>query len=681
MSGGYALVEQGTQIFVGREDQLNEFRKLLRENILYKRMVLLGYYGIAGIGKSRLLAEMARIARTFTPYVVQLDFDPSAPGAPTDPASMLGAIVAQLETILEAQRVPLPARLFPFLDRRRNRLNNCRQRLNEARRRALSIQNIIHADNNGTIVGSTQQIHINGSRSWSIDVDEALRAFKVDFQRMPVLTVSPVGHKMRPQRPLLVLLADSVDYASATVIRVLREWLTEGFSAYCVLVCAGRNPIERLMERELKPLSDMEMRKYLIGQGIEDSELRKAIAEISGGVPLLLRLATEMACESAATAAEMKAGTGWEKMTAELLFKRYLDRLQCQWEEESDVEKRRHLKQEYYLIYYGSVLRAYESADQLAAILQDLPGTEGAFTRQDDYRTMLRRLEGRSYVTQGRLHPVIRELALNDLRQSDVTMFCEINQRAEAYYECTGDRVGQLYHQLLPDPNAGFGRLAKAFEMAMAEGDFPQASAVLNLVREDALAAAQQHHFILLKALLAFYEGDHAKARERLARICDPPRVPNSLGSTTCDLLRVWQNTLPKEDIARSIIALWLARCGDIQDGDARQRTEAEALYKLGEVARLQGQMKEARTHYEEALALYEKVGDPHGQAYALSRLCRTWLDEGKPEQAERVLVKLVAVVHNSECRHLWRAQIHDLAKALGLVYDESSGQLMKIPP
>src|SRR5205814_131386 len=47
----------------------------------------------------------------------------------------------------------------------------------------------------------------------------------------------------------------------------------------------------------------------------------------------------------------------------------------------------------------------------------------------------------------------------------------------------------------------------------------------------------------------------------------------------------------------------------------------ANADYQLGALARLQGHYEEARRRYQQSLALFEQLGDQHGQASALHQL------------------------------------------------------------
>ena len=79
----------GDNIFVGRKKELGMFTRRVVELLTSSRLANLGFFGPGGIGKTRLLAEMANIARTVTPYVVELNFDPAAANATHDPASLM----------------------------------------------------------------------------------------------------------------------------------------------------------------------------------------------------------------------------------------------------------------------------------------------------------------------------------------------------------------------------------------------------------------------------------------------------------------------------------------------------------------------------------------------------------------------------------------------------------------
>lgn len=69
-----------------------------------KSFVQPGFYGVAGIGKSRLLHAIETQARTVTPYVVAFDFDRRAADVPGTPWGFLLRLIQELAAIDHRRR-------------------------------------------------------------------------------------------------------------------------------------------------------------------------------------------------------------------------------------------------------------------------------------------------------------------------------------------------------------------------------------------------------------------------------------------------------------------------------------------------------------------------------------------------------------------------------------------------
>ena len=69
-----------------------------------RTFALPGFYGVAGIGKSRLLHEIEAQALAVTPYVVAFDFDRRATNAPGTPWHFLLRLIQELAAIDRRQR-------------------------------------------------------------------------------------------------------------------------------------------------------------------------------------------------------------------------------------------------------------------------------------------------------------------------------------------------------------------------------------------------------------------------------------------------------------------------------------------------------------------------------------------------------------------------------------------------
>ena len=76
-------------------------RRAFRRELERNSGCSIGYYGLAGIGKSTLSEACAADARAFTPYVVKLDFEPGKGNCATatTATSVFTTVLKELEAI------------------------------------------------------------------------------------------------------------------------------------------------------------------------------------------------------------------------------------------------------------------------------------------------------------------------------------------------------------------------------------------------------------------------------------------------------------------------------------------------------------------------------------------------------------------------------------------------------
>ncbi|MBI3941721.1 MAG: tetratricopeptide repeat protein [Chloroflexi bacterium] len=619
-----------------------------------------GFYGEAGIGKSRLLREIALQAAPVTPYIVSIDFDPRSGAVPPGtPLELITYLIDRLEILERKARPfwqqPLWSQINPF--------TACRKMIAEIK----PVPNIQHIEAvESTLTGITQQIESQDSVQPGLG-----QAFAFTLQNLchKSKTQTKFGSVGGPaSRPLILIILDTIELAS----RPVRAWLPKlpgffsgGNTVYFHVVCvtAGRQQLPGLTETLLPPLEASEaatfVRTYVSYRQsldwtdrwtglplLKGGPLLDGVLAVGEGIPLLLQMLADMAAlvpqEFNALVAAMPAE---REDRLRFVTEQYLLRLRAQAGEDDD------LWQSYYLLLYSAIPRRLAGTGLLRALLQDLPYTP--FHSTTNYDKLMQRLAGEAYVVRDpdnalRFHEMVREGVLAFLQRDDPERWQLLQQRAATWFQRQGNHVERLYHAVQGDYWQAMQELKQSITQALAAGDWGQAQSLIATTTYVPLAPEDNAWMALFKADLAHGEGHAALAMERLRRLYGQD-IPTLIRDQVAARLDNWwgfkdqaakwlQSPENQPEILSLTDILWWAEAGPFPE------LQADALLELGRLAFQQDRYGEAEKLQEQALALYRQIGASLGAANALHDLGRLALQQDRYGEAEKRLEQALAL-------------------------------------
>jgi tetratricopeptide (TPR) repeat protein len=619
MIGRQKIVHQVIERLVRPDDWQSDPRGFIRP----------GFYGLGGVGKSRLLAEIAREALKVTPYVVMIDLDPRN-NPPATPVQLAGRLIEKLDAQDKVRR--------PFLRKGQSPFKECLQVIREIHLTPV-VQTIEAKDSQLTNVTQTTGSAMPDSLSQSFAIALGRLSMKGETQRK----FGFVG-KGR-SRPLVLLLLDTVDL----VARPIRDWLPNIESLftgnvsqfYALSVLAGRQAEPPWLETALPPLSAGESREFIqeyVGyrrehdwfglpwKGLElvrSGPLVDAIVELGDGVPLLLQWLIEIgAIDTRAFVTALDWPSGHEARLR-YAIQVYLRRLQLFAKDDE------RMWQAYYLMLYGAVPRRVVTVGMLQALLQDLPGTK--FDKRTLYQPLYQQLAREAFARQDKdgsllYHGLVREGTLDYLRANDGDQWKRLNERAAGWYETHGDVTERYYHRFAAHYDETMAEVKSQIASALAAKDWPRAQALLATTGGADPTPDDKAWLTLFKAGLAWGEGNQALALERL-RTLYGDSTPRDVQNQVVTYLEQWlgfsslmeeksqSNVLKSRPISNAFDALWWARMQGLTV------IEAKLCIILGAAARLQYRNDEAEGYYRQALNLCRAVAHRLGEAHALHGL------------------------------------------------------------
>lgn len=629
------------------------------------------FYGLGGVGKSRLLGALAERLGARTPYVARVDFAERA--APGTPRALLRAVIEQWEAQDRAQRLPglrglLPGRYSTFaacyalLDAEATELLPQPERVGAA-------------------------------------LTEAIKKL-----RAPRPTRRAYGGVGEPSpRPLLVLLLDTVEQAT----RPVRAWLPtlpalfggENRVTFHVLcVAAGREALAGLLEQPLPSLDAALAERFVeqyaqhryqserarrAGRWQSDegtppgAALRAQIVAAGAGVPLLLQTLTDLARIAPAYFADNLEG--WEALVPDQRFEHvqgvYLERLAAEATRREDED----LWQRYYLHLYSAIPRALMKRELLEALLIGMPDSPlQPGTRVEALWERLRAEPFISVKQGGRLemHDLVREGTLRYVREQYPARWKSLHERAGVWFRSQGHPMDWAYHAVQSDYAGTMAYLKREIEPALSEGRWGQVQVLLDSTRDVTLTPTDNAWFTLYKAELAWGEENAELAMQRLALLFAEPtltaavqeRLARWLGLEALATQAEGQAEPPDLPVQHLNVILWWAEhcnrpalcarahqqagtlaCKQYRWFDATHHLEqaraiyermgdlprkAAALQVLGEVGLATDDYAEAQERYEAARTLHEVLGEQQGQAAALAGLGDVALLTGEYDQA-----------------------------------------------
>ncbi len=653
---------------IGRQDLVQRtLERLLRPDDLRdspRDFIAPGFYGLGGVGKSRLLQAIAADARTLTPYVVTVDFDPrQAP--PATPLQLAERLARELER-LDREHRSLLRRLTSW--KRHSPFQEWHGKLHKLEQTPIS--QTVEARDGSQVANVTMQL-----QSGLEEVTPALRqAFANALARLCVRSRTQDCFGMHEPRsiPLVLVLLDTLELAP----RRLRHWLpghlhtlwdSQNTQHYHVMaLAASRQQVTGLAETELPPLEPQAarqlLRDYVLArnrqEGLnlpqstlrlfrEETQERQRLVEASAGIPLLLILLADLVL---ADGQALQGLAIQEELTHEqrvaFVVEHYLERLAAQASQAQDPR----LQERHHLLLAGAVPRRISGPDLLAALLQDLPGTP--YRREMPRNDLYQRLARQAFVQdQGQrglvYHQLVREGVLAHLRATQPDRWRVLQERAQAWFQAQGQEVEALYHRLLLEGEAAWSQVQAAIQAALEREEWAAAQARIGAAGQalDALPSPlpeAQAWLTLFKARLAWAEGNKKVAFHRLNSVVFNNALGKEIREAAAACLETWIPTLrelapgsPADELpdlpqdAPFPLLLWWAQAR------ARPALHGALLLKLGETALHQDHYPRAEERLRQALGLYRELGGRLGQARALRGLGETALRQGHYPRAE----------------------------------------------
>jgi hypothetical protein len=623
-----------------------------------------GYYGLAGMGKSRLLDEVSQRVKRVTPYVVNIDFDSRA-GAPIPrtPLELLIHVIKALEQ-KDSESLPFWQQLWRRVWRKRSVFEPCW----EVIRSSGSINSINQTINvnRGEATGVSQEIDLAGLDEMvlsklALPFKEALTNlhFKSATRREP-----EVFGKEKP-RPLVVILLDTVDTAPRPLRSALlmlknrfggKETLT-----FCVLwILAGRQKLSNLIEEPLPPLSPNEsavfVREYLLNslkssQGKPDSttqELLKDgpvlanITQYGMGIPLYLQLLANVAMLNPSAFKKLVTDLPDEhELRFRYVMEFYLNRLSEQASEQDDSV----LWQSYFLLIYGAVPRRLTGSGLLRVLLQDLPGT--SFDSRTNYEALFQELSREGFVSgsidRGLVyHTLVREGTISYLEHTNPDLLHQVHYRAAEWFYQRNDLAEYLYHKIHSDYAKAVDELRDALSSAEATAKWSVVQSLIEITTSISLADKDQAWVTFYKASLAWAEKNPALAIERLRRLYGESG-DLELSKKIADRIEQWLDL--DVEIERSIrnaknIQLSKDYAADLRYW-AKQRnlpgTQAYGCLLLAEKGLEENVLEDVQTYASEAFNLCHIFQYKEGQGHATRLLIQLSIRQDRLEEANEL--------------------------------------------
>jgi tetratricopeptide (TPR) repeat protein len=391
--------------FVGRQNEIERFRDLVRDESLANNVLMI--WGVGGVGKSTILRKFADIAR-----------EGEVPWALATLESVRSA-----SEIMYAWREDFSEEEFKSFDQELLRIAQIESKIRQAAGslangtfRAIEAAGPIGAFAVGAL-GEERMKSWLGTILTKPEMDSYLSSQK-NLTRRFAEGLNALAAKTR-----LVLFLDTYEAASSSIDGWLRQLLESEISVNVLFVVAGRDRLEDMSlewsewmtiveEVELKEFSSPEAEKYLELWGISDRHLASRIMDFTGNLPWALEMTME-SLESIDDAQDISVASPEMRRIEHKVVSRFLRQIG----EETDLQR---------LVETCSVLRFFNQD-----ILEHILCT--------DVSTQLRAIRQYSFVRiredgQYMLHDVVREFIETELEARSPVKWRQINKKAAAFY-------------------------------------------------------------------------------------------------------------------------------------------------------------------------------------------------------------------------------------------------------
>ncbi|SDT39562.1 hypothetical protein [Actinoplanes derwentensis] len=597
-------------VFVDRENALAAYDRFL----LGPPGEVLAFSGMSGLGKSYLLAELAR--RTGSGKARILDLETLVEAAPGEHADVAFTLTDAVAAVAEE-----------WTGARFKRYRAARDRADAALAEAYAkVPTVSLVARDGarldqvTVTVVTDPVAVRASGIRSQHRDHLARALADDLAAH-----RPAGRVLLLDSVERLPFLDEVSGPGGQSTWFLSMLLPRLTAAGLRVVLAGREvPPGRpgTVHLPLEEWAPGHTAELLASRGFDDPELAAAIHRTCGGLPGWVDLA------AAAVDAARESGVG---LTAAEIARRAAVHPVRRWLPEVFLD--RLPPAAHAVVTAAAVPRALGRAT-VAALLDDVPEGDGWFTALDRY-AFVRTEPGRDGEMTRTLHPLVRTSLLESLRRDDPETLARLHERARDHFARTGSPVEELYHRLaLRDPAAVAGWRQWCAD-AVAATDFAGARTALGLV-----LAPEQRGVLLAVDPVAVVEGELTSAV-----VCRYTDRPGEAAAHLDEVERLagrfrHQEALSAVAAERARLAL---RDSRIADGISEARVAlrladdlglpiwiGNAHDLLGDLSLRAGEPGEAERHFSAAIAAYRQGGVPVGEANTLLSLGTLVLRTGR---------------------------------------------------
>ena len=654
--------------FTDRSEVLAAFERFTASD---QQLVVL--WGLAGMGKSRVIAEISAPESRYRCSTVDLARVIAGRGdGPTQ--SPVGELLARVADALTAW------------EESRHLVEKFTQTATQAIEflRSSDVQVLIQARNHSAVTDNRTTVVAGPSAEAFATYRRKLVSGLVELAGQ----VTQPGILLLDSSELLTLLDDFAQESESDHMP-LSHWFTHTVLPQLLdcnrnikMVIAGRDrlrfPVGLDIEYfELTGWQAEHTAEYLQSCGISDDELIATAHEVCNGVPIWLALLAEWNSELRRTG---------EHLTSGLIRRSAAGRPTQNWLVSTFTERLSPAQQR--VLAAAVVLRSI-TREALAELLSDEELPNAWFERFASH-SFVRETAG---VLE--IHAMIRQVLLDDLEVAEPRRLLRMHRTAAEYCQDVGLTLEEAYHRFATGDMSLADWWASATEAAIVMHDFGAAAHHLGSVSGQAARLQRMAAIELLARAsyltgrLEFFRARWPQARaalrdatERFAAIGDEVGTADTLivgsdieyqhgdlATATANAERALtlyrRSALPIGEGNALLELSWIAiRTGDY-DKAASVASQAEQLYDSansdywrGEALRVMSWAERLRHRREPAeaaartsLAIYRRLGNPRGQVNTLLALVEVLLDHDEFDDAEKYTNELLSATRKIEYR------------------------------
>lgn len=495
-------------------------------------------------------------------------------------------------------------------------------------------------------------------------------------------------NKAAEQAGFVVLMVDTYEEVPAAIDEWIREELLKALRTNVLLIIAGRDKVTQqddswlrysrlLQEVKVEKFKDEDAEAYLDAYRIASSELVEKIKTFTDRLPWALALLMDTWQSGGQLTVDDLDEGPVKFIVGHRVVRRFLNQI-----EGTDLEN---------IMDICTVARRFN--EEILEFLLNGEDIGSALKVLRKY-SFVRVLNDGSYS----LHDIVREFMLEDLKARSFAKYKQINRSLIEYYENNIPITGTievrkryltelLYHSLHYNEDMGIELFRETVSELDMYTQFDLRDALLNEIALFKFEKGENTHWqAYCKGYRAVNQGKWQVAEEHLTEVKQASNAPNLLRCLAYDTLGelyVGQGrySFAIEILERSLelkqhlpVSMGLSSSGQTLSkltecyaiiGEYRKAEEyaarilssiqqnetstakAWAMKSLGDTYRLWGKTKLSIERFEEALAIFDDLGDEYARAHVQTQLGRVYLHDGQWKRAVESLNKASKTYEN----------------------------------